>query len=407
MSKFQKIVFIAFIAVLALLVYAEATKKPPLSWFPSYSKLDKIPLGSYVFHDLLSDKMGDRLVEVDRPPYEVLRDSTLRGTYFFLNNAINFDRIEVEDLLKWAHKGNNIFIAASSLPKKISDTLLLETGRDYLVSTIDSEPLLNFTNKKLKSAEAYRLKKEFPVVYFEEIDTIHQTVLGVSQIYNDTLKVTKPNINFIEAPFGKGKIFIHLQPQIFSNFALLTDSNKELSEKALSYIPKDHTVIWDNYYKTGKKINASPLKAILTNRYLKWAYYLVLIGIVLYVLFEGKRKQRSIPIINPLKNKTFEYTQTISGMYLDKREHHKIALKQINLFMEFVRTRLRVPTEKVDSRFVKAVAARSGNTPEDTQAIFILIEKIQHQNEQLTTQVQLEELYKTISQFKQQTDGKS
>ena len=407
MSKFQKILFIGFIAILAILVYAEATKKQTISWFPSYSKLDKIPLGTYVLHDLLSEEMGDRFVEVDRPPYEVLRDSTLRGTYFFLNNRIDFDRTEVEDILKWTKKGNHLFISASSLPKKISDTLLLETGEDYMFDNMGSEPLLNFTNKKLKSQDAYRIKKDFSIHYFEEIDTLNQTVLGQAQIYVDALKITEPNINFIEAPFGKGKIYLHLQPEIFSNFVLLSDHNKELSEKALSYIPKNHTLLWDNYYKTGKKINISPLRAILTNRYLKWAYYLVLIGIMLYVLFEGKRKQRSIPIVRPLKNKTFEYTQTISGMYLDKKEHHKIALKQINLFTEFIRTRLRLPTEKADNRFFKALAARSGNTLEDTKAVFTMIETIQHQNPKSTTQVQLEELYKTISNFKKQTDGKS
>ncbi|EDM44700.1 hypothetical protein SCB49_14050 [unidentified eubacterium SCB49] len=406
MSKFQKILSIVFIALLALLVYAEATKKPPISWFPSYSKLDKIPLGTYVFHDLFSEKRGDHFIETETPPYEVLKDTTIKGTYFFLNNSVNFDKTELEDLLDWTSKGNHLFIAAASISENLSDTLSLQTSNAYLFDSMNSEPMLNFTNKKLKSVEAYRLNKEFPVTYFEKIDTLKQTALGLTQIFNDTLKITEPNINFLEAPFGAGKIFIHLQPEIFSNYVLLSEKNKVLAEKTLSYIPKDHTLIWDNYYKTGKKINISPLRALLNNRYLKWAYYLALIGIAIYVLFEGKRKQRSIPIVKPLTNKTFEYTQTISGMYLDKNEHHKIALKQMNLFMEFIRTRLRLPTEKVDNRFLKAVAARSGNTLENTKSIFTLIEKIQHQNPQLTTQEQLEELYKTITHFKQQTDGK-
>ncbi len=407
MSKFQKILLIVFVAVLALLVYTEATKKQPINWFPSYSKLDKIPLGTYVLHDLLSAKMADRFIEVNKPPYEVLKDSTLTGTYLFLNNYVSFDKTEVEDLLEWTSKGNQIFIAASSLPDKIIDTLSLKTTSDYLLDNMGSEPILNFTNKKLKAKNAYRLNKEFNVTYFEEVDTLNQKMLGLTQIFNDTLKITRPNVNFIEAPFGEGKIFIHLQPQIFSNYVLLSEENKELAEKALSYIPEDSNLIWDNHYKSGKRINTSPLRAILTNRYLKWAYYIMLIGVVLYVLFQGKRKQRSIKIVTPLKNKTFEYTQTISGMYLDKKEHHKIALKQINLFFEFIRTRLRLPTEKVDNRFFKAVAARSGNTLEDTQAIFTMIEKIQYQNSELTTQAQLEELYNTISKFKKQTDGKS
>jgi hypothetical protein len=124
-----------------------------------------------------------------------------------------------------------------------------------------------------------------------------------------------------------------------------------------------------------------------------------------FIFFEGKRKQRSIPIIKPLENRTYQYTRTIAGLYLDKNENYEIALKQIALFFEFIRIRLRVPTEKIDKRFMETVAARSGNSMEDTKKLFTFIEKIQVQKQ--AGKEELLSLYKDITQYKKKLDGKS
>ena len=110
MTKLQKIVLFSLLLLVALLVYAEATKKQPISWYPSYSRVDKIPFGTYVLHDLLRDKLDETFIEQNRPPFEVLEDTTLTGTYFFVNNWLSIDRTEMDRLLAWAEKGNTIFL---------------------------------------------------------------------------------------------------------------------------------------------------------------------------------------------------------------------------------------------------------------------------------------------------------
>src|SRR5690606_11360340 len=153
------------------------------------------------------------------------------------------------------------------------------------------------------------------------IDTLSQTVLGVSDAYVDSLKIKDPQVNFIQVPMGEGQFLIHLQPEIFSNFFLLAKNNAAHTEQVFSYLEGSKTIYWDNYYKSGKHIDISPLRVLLDNKYFKWAYYFVLLGCLLFIIFEGRRKQRSIPIVQPLTNKTYEYTRTIAGMYLNKKEN--------------------------------------------------------------------------------------
>ena len=145
MTKLQKIFFFSFLLLLAGLVYVEATKPQPVNWFPSYSKQDKIPLGTYVLHGLLKDSFNEKFMEKDAPPFEVLQDSTLSGTYFFVNNSINFDKIELDSLFNWAEKGNTVFISANYLGEKLLDTLNLETSTEVNVEKIGTQPLLKLS----------------------------------------------------------------------------------------------------------------------------------------------------------------------------------------------------------------------------------------------------------------------
>ncbi|MBL4664026.1 MAG: DUF4350 domain-containing protein [Flavobacteriaceae bacterium] len=404
MTKFQKIFFFGFLLTVALLVYAEASKPEQVNWFPSYFNKDKIPYGTFVFTQLMEESFEDNLTQVNIPPYQLLQDSTIAGTYLFINDRVQFDTTELEELTSWVEKGNSVFISSHYHTNDLLDSLNIETNTLFLMDGFTTEPMLNLVNEKLKSDTPFHIEKDVTVTYFDKIDTLSQKVLGVTQLYNDTLSIDNPLVNFIMAPYGDGTFYFHNQPEIFTNYFLLLNENSQHTKNVLSYINDGSHLYLDAYYKSGKPINISPLHILLNNRYLKWAYYFVLIGAVLFILFQGKRKQRSIPIIKPLVNKSYEYTQTISGMYFDKKDHHGIARKQIALFFEFIRTQLRLPTENLDSRFLKTLSARSNNDIETTTSLFTFIEKISHQH--ATGEQELIKLNKLITEYKPNIDGK-
>ncbi len=405
MSRIQKLVFFGLLIAVAALVYLEASKPAAINWFPSYTTSDKIPLGTYVLDQLLTEKLGDDYIKTNISPFEKFRDSSFMGTYFFINNEVQFEKAEVERLLDWVDRGNTVFVSANYHSAELLDSLNLAMRSDWKSGNLGSEPLVNLSNRKLRSKDAFHIQRDFPVRYFEEIDTLHQIALGEGQIYDGTLDMTDPKINFIKAPIGKGSIYLHAQPEIFSNYFLLWKNYSEHTENVLAYINNETILYYDNHYKSGKSVNLSPLYILLNNKYLKWSYYFVLIGAFLYVIFEGKRKQRSIPIVKPLKNQTYEYTRTIAGMYLDRKEYHDVARKQIALFMDYIRTHYRIPTNLINSKFFNTVASRSGNTFEDTKELFIHIEKVD--NQPTISKQELKELHNKIETFKNKLDGKS
>ncbi|GGD98477.1 DUF4350 domain-containing protein [Planktosalinus lacus] len=405
MGKPQKLLFTVLLILLGFLVYLEATKPLPVSWFPSYSKEDKIPLGTYILHENLKSKFSESFIEVNEPPFQFINSNPeTQGTYVFINNTVIFDEEEAKELFAWTAKGNTLFLASKNYSNFLLDTLNLEINNIYLFDKFETQPLLTLVNKHLNPDKSFHINKSFTIPYFEEIDTSSQVVLGFSQAFEKEIKKESRKVNFLKIPFGEGELYLYNQPEIFTNFFLLEQENHIFTENVLSYINNESTIYWDNYYKTGKRINTSPLKVIFNNKSLKWAYYLILFGALLYILFEGKRKQRVIPVINPIKNKTLEYTQTIAGIYFDKKDNKAILNKLIRQLFDYVRVQLRLETNEADSRFIEELAIKTNTPKEEIKSL--LNELRQLQNKEQITDKELISFHEKITQLKINRDGK-
>ena len=396
MSKSYKVGLGIFFLLLILLTSLEANEPEPINWSPSYTAADKIPLGTYVLFDQLRGQDLE-MEPIKIPPYEFLINNNPSGTYFFLNNQLSFDDDELHKILEWVEKGNTLFLSAEFFSENLLDTLKLELAT-AVPDGISSKPMLNLVNPELESEEAFLFDKEGYYSYFSEIDTLAHTILGISELFSDSLKIEDPEVNYLKTAFGQGEIYLHSTPQAFGNFFMLWKNNSEYVEKTLAYLPTKEVLYWDQYYKAGKSFYTSPLYILLNNKALKWAYYFAILGAVLFVIFEGKRKQRSIPVVKPLENKTYDFTRTIAGLYLDQKDFRKIASKKIDLFLDYIRENFRISTNSLDEEFYLKLSAVSGNSIEEVQELFEIIQRLQHRKS--VNKDELLKLNSAIDKFK-------
>ena len=393
MGKSYKIILGILLVLLAALVFLEANQRDPINWFPSYTKTDKIPFGTYVFYENLKEHF--QVNDVNVPPFEFLSDSTHTGTYFFLNQSVGLDEIEMERLLNWVKKGNTAVISATNISYPLLDTLKLTFTEKIRTNGLTNIAEYNFSNPKLKADKNYSFNRDKTLFYFDSLNGKKQKVLGFAKLQEDEPYDSLPN--FVENKFGKGKFLLQTSPETFSNFFLLRENNVEYAEKFLAYLNSDQTLYWDNHYKNGKTFYTSPLYILLGNPYLKWAYYFVLIAAILFVFFEGKRKQKSIKVIEPLRNQTYEYTQTISGMYLDRKDYKSIAYKLIDQFLNFLRKELKVDVQKQEN-YSELLEIQTDNTSEEIKILLSKIQELQRKNS--ISKKEVEELNRLIIQFK-------
>ena len=394
MNKKTSIYIGAFLVLILGFIYLESTKKQPVNWFPTYAAKHKMPYGTFVLREELSNLLSSVEVKnIQIPPYIYLEDTTRVGTYFFVDEALNFGNAEFLRLMKFVERGNDVFISTHGMN---IDTLNFETNR--LVSkNLDEKVFFKLKNKAFKGRE-YSFDKPFVNNVFTKIDTLNTTILGITGYVNSENERTEEGVNFVKYTYGKGNFYFHTFPELFTNYSILKSPNQQHAANVLSYLPEDVPILWDSYYKTGKSKITSPIYYLLSSKYLKWAYYMMLIGVLFFVIFEGKRKQRSIPILTPLKNQTIAFTRTIANMYFEKQEHKNIAEHKINYLLEFIRVKLHVPTTTRNTSFYEYVSLRSGNSYEDVEKLFQFCEQI-HVKNQITSD-ELIKLNEMIEKFK-------
>ena len=399
MDKRSKIALYIIGAVIVLMMIAEVTKPKAINWRDSYSASDKIPLGCFVLYNELNTFTNKPILTSEESVYQYLKtiDSTETKSMVFINNRIYFDAEESEALLDFVNKGNTVFLSSSYFYGNVMDTLNIAVERQAS-NLFKATSAHQFTSPHLKN-----YNREFKDViensHFVSIDTLNTTILGTVTTLNENGKdVTNPNLIKVKYGNSNGQFILHTNPFAFTNYHMLK-GNEDYAAAVLSFLPKQQ-IIWDNNYKSGRRVITSPLRYILQNTALKWAFYISMFGLILFVIFRGKRTQRIIPVINKLENATLDFTQTIGELYYQHGDFTNIIEKKIQYFLEFVRTNYYLNTANLGPVFIEKLAVKSGNSKEDTKVLVEYIIYLKSKNNH--TEAELIELNKKIEQFTKQ-----
>ncbi len=389
-----------FIAVLAGIVITEIVRPKPLNWRPSYTASDTIPYGCFVLFEELRTLFPDNSVErIDETPYSTIteRYPEEKTNYLFINTNLDFDEQETNQILRFVKEGNDVFVAATFFGYYLSDTLNIGVSSDYSVQRDTIH--LSLTNTSFKN-ESYTMHGGHYKTHFSSVDTLNTTVLGYLK-YSDTDFPNKEDavpdrVNFIRVKFGKGNFYMNTTPQAFTNYYMLK-KNRQYVAGTLSYLD-NNALLWDNYKKAGRIIIDSPMRFVLNQPALKWAYYLTIIGLLVFVIFRAKREQRIIPVIRPLPNTSVDFAQTIGGLYYQHGDYTNLISKKLNYFMEYIRSHYYLNITTISSKTSGDLAARSGKSITETKALLDFI--LYLNNKKTHSEKDIIELNKKIASFK-------
>jgi hypothetical protein len=297
----------------------------------------------------------------------------------------------------------------------VEDSMIFTTNQQYV------KLIQTFYLGIEKDTVAYSLKKAIPATsvfhnYNNENEpstdevsannkNYENTMLDKS-IFDKTVLGTSANgdPNFLMIRYGKGKLFLHSAPLLFTNYFLLQADNKTYLVKAISHIPKNVELIdWHQYmyrhFEQKKPASNNPLSGLM--KYPMWmaAIALACLGLALFILFNGKRRQREVPIIPPVTNTSLEFVETIGQLYYNKQDHKNLAEKMITHLLEKIRTHFNIFTNKLDDEFAETLTKKSGAPASEVNELMIKIATIRNLN--AISAEQLISLYKHIQHFNQ------
>jgi hypothetical protein len=171
--------------------------------------------------------------------------------------------------------------------------------------------------------------------------------------------------------------------------------------QALSYLPANMPLVWDEYTKQGRDENTSPIRIILKNQALSWAYFLSISGILLVLVFETKRKRSMVPIVEPVKNTSVEFVKVVGMLHYEQRNYSDIAHKHLAFFLERIRLHYHLPTQKTEKEFAAALSGKSGYDLQETEKLVNRINFVKYTK--IVTPDELVELNKSIELFIKET----
>ncbi|CAN5776186.1 DUF4350 domain-containing protein [soil metagenome] len=395
MLKGNKLYILLFSVLLVLYIVAQLNQPKTFNWNPTLSNSDKNPFGASVLYDQLKQLYPSATIASNRvPPYNVLHDQeAYNSAYIMLSPALATGSTDLEEMLHYVRKGNVVLLSAYEADEDLLDTLGLKLE--------DAEGLLNkdstaisLVNPALSSNEWFTLKKNTIDGYFSEVNKKDSTtILGIR-------KDSMPN--FVKRQYGEGFFLVHAAPICLSNYFMLSGNNSAYTAKVLSYIPEGITTLyWDEYFKLGREGAQTPLRFFLSNTFLYWALMLTVAALLCYVFFEMKRRQRIIRVIEPLRNTTLDFVETVSSVYYSQHDNKSIAQKKNHYWLEHIRQRYYIATQKMDDTFIQQVQRKSGVSKELIEAILNNIKRAEAQPK--VTDDLLLQLTGSIDEFYQQS----
>ncbi len=390
-----------------------AACKPKLNERVTLWRNDQIPYGTwyayenlqYIFPyaDIYINKNTPQSLELssDEVEYGEADSVTVTGksAYIIIAPEVMPDENEIKTLLGMAADGNHVFISSFRISQALLDSMKL--GADEFASYYANKDslVIQLEHPVYAVVENYSYPGKSMDTYFTKFDSSITNIKGWDQHQRP---------NFVKFTYeGGGTFLIHLAPIAFSNFFLLHKENNDYYEQAFSYLPENVTAVyWDDYFRsnarrTGSNKNFSALGWIMSQPGLKEAGWLILLLLLLVYLFESKRRQKIIPVLQPLKNSSLEFVKTIGRLYYQRRDNRNLAQKMKMHFLDQVRSRYNIKASTLNEDLVNRLSYISGY---ERQAVYQLVYALKAAEEmpELTDE-ELMELNDKLENFQKHT----
>lgn len=361
----------AGLAVVLLIYFSVGTRGRKFQWTENYRASSDQPYGTRFIQQILARHRSDATFTLnDKKPLHALLDTgtTWQNTdYVFIGQNIYLDNEDTNALLAFVSSGNDAFISTVYLPFDLLDNLDVFACEAELYLEMNEAPsaTMYFYDDARNEAGGYTFRYRYASAdrpYFW--NTIS------SDFFCDSLQnvtrlgyVDEGKVNFVRFSYGEGSIYLHTNPLAFTNYFLADSMRAVYASGVVSYLDgKD--LIWDEFSRSefAPRNNApeiSPISYIMQQESLRYAWWLMLAGVLLYTFFAARRRQRVIPVIEEKNNTSLEFLRMISLLHLQNGNHHSMGRKKMKYFFHFIRSKYGFRSQELTARYLARLSEKS------------------------------------------------
>lgn len=388
---------IMMIGALLLMGIIQAGKKTPINWNKTYNPNHTQPYGTYVFKHELKNlfQKKTKVTEIRETVYSYFSSNQIvpeNQSFLYIGNTFSIGKEGNKQLFSFVKQGGTAFIAAEEFDQSFLDSLQLdnEVFSAYRAGQGFEEYDTYLGLYKTQQRVVYD-KLETPKL-FNELNPETTTMLGSLLIHS----MVAPN--FVRVRYGTGEFFVHLAPEVFTNYYLLKKEPFSLAAHSIQYLEGKSILWYDGLYNIDE--SRTPLRVILTKPALRTAWYILLVSLLFLLIFRSRREQRAIPILLPEENKSVEFAKTIGSVYYENGHPDDMIAKKIHYFLYDVRRHFRLDTNDLtNQKFIHSLSQRT--QIDENELKDFINELLRVQQKKKCTVEDLKNTYHLIENFKQ------
>lgn len=404
-------------------------------WSPTFSHVDKQPLGCFVFDSVLTQSLPNGYHVTKKTFFQLDQEHAKEKiSVLMVVDQQNLKQLDVKYLCNIARRGGKVMVVASSSfdDCRNADTVVvdelertfkvkIEDGLYFSLRGIlsglkahdnDMYDTIYWNNREtMYAAQSYRMfynmvggtlfvdsvPKVKRLAYtlstagydyrhdslyvgdFTRFDTIVDKKERIERI--DTFAIKKVP-TAVSVPYGKGEVIFVSSPLLFTNYGMLEGNTFVYIFRLMSYLADLPVYRTEAYVKTDAMLVAeqSPFREFIKRPPLRWALYLALLGVVLFMIFTARRRQRVIPIMSKPANRSLEFIQLIGTLYYQRKDHVDLVRKKFKLFAEELRKTAGVDISDVntDDREYLLLAEKTGMNSDRLKKVIRQIRLVLH-----------------------------
>lgn len=404
-------------------------------WSPTFSHVDKQPLGCFVFDSVLAQSLPNGYHVTKKTFFQLDQEHAKEKiSVLMVVDQQNLKQLDVKYLCNIARRGGKVMVVASSSfdDGRNADTVVVnELERTFKVKIEDG---LYFSLRGILSGLKAHDNDMYDTIYWNNRETMY-AAQSYRMFYNmvggtlfvdsvpkvkrlaytlstagydykhdslyvgdftrfDTIVDKKERIERIDTfaikkvpaavsvPYGKGEVIFVSSPLLFTNYGMLEGNTFGYIFRLMSYLADLPVYRTEAYVKTDAMLVAeqSPFREFIKRPPLRWALYLALLGVVLFMIFTARRRQRVIPIMSKPANRSLEFIQLIGTLYYQRKDHVDLVRKKFKLFAEELRKTAGVDISDVntDDREYLLLAEKTGMNSDRLKKVIRQIRLVLH-----------------------------
>lgn len=404
-------------------------------WSPTFSHVDKQPLGCFVFDSVLTQSLPNGYHVTKKTFFQLDQEHAKEKiSVLMVVDQQDLKQLDVKYLCNIARRGGKVMVVASSSldDGRNTDTVVvdelertfkvrIEDGTYFSLRGIlaglkahdnDMYDTIYWNNREtMYAAQSYRMFYNMVggTLFVDSVPKVKRLAYTLStagydyrhdSLYVgdftgfDTIVDEKERIERIDTfaikkvpaavsvPYGKGEVIFVSSPLLFTNYGMLEGNTFVYIFRLMSYLADLPVYRTEAYVKTDAMLVAeqSPFREFIKRPPLRWALYLALLGIVLFMIFTARRRQRVIPIMSKPANRSLEFIQLIGTLYYQRKDHVNLVRKKFKLFAEELRKTAGVDISDVntDDREYLLLAEKTGMNSDRLKKVIRQIRLVLH-----------------------------